>query len=64
MTGGVGWLQQLLASYGYLAVFALVGLESAGWRLAGGRIIVAVQLSSPRRQAGRGRAGAAPRRCA
>jgi len=35
VTGGAGWLQQLLASYGYLAVFALVGLESAGVPMPG-----------------------------
>ncbi len=44
MTGGPGWLLQLLAHYGYLAVFGLVGLESAGVPLPGETMLVAAAI--------------------
>ncbi len=44
MTGGAGWLHQVLAQYGYLAVFALVGLESAGVPLPGETMLVTAAI--------------------
>jgi membrane protein DedA with SNARE-associated domain len=44
VTGGAGWLPQLLDQYGYLAVFALVGLESAGIPLPGETMLIAAAI--------------------